>query len=103
MGAFEEIIATSYPPNGDGTWVSGPCPVCGSQTYIFPDVTPECLPCFREREELDVRATCFDLELNRLGEFLRMATDTTRDELHARLSLWALTLDLWASRTAPKP
>lgn len=102
MGAFEEIVA-SYEANHDGTWISGPCGVCGSQVYFFPDDTPECLPCFREREQVEVvsdAAVQFDIALNLLGEVVRSTTgEEARRLLHERLGLWGLTLALWEART----
>lgn len=98
---ISDSINARYTSNDDGTWVSGPCGVCGSQVYFFPGDVPECLPCFREAEAVEVGAVTFDLALNRLGELVRDTKgEQARKRLSEQLALWSLTLALWSERTA---
>lgn len=97
---FEEIIATSYHSNGDGTWSGEPCKACGSDKFDL-DPTPSCIPCSLVLQDVRDKAEAFAAAMDAVGELVRVARGPAKEELHTLSLLWLVTLHRWALATRP--
>ena len=97
---FDEFIESCAADCVNATVPSDVCGHCQSQTFIYEDDGPACLPCFLRSEKFQVGLEKVESGLTELLQVCRELKDGEKEQARRYVDVWRVALELVAQAVA---